>query len=104
MSPLKKIKDDPLYEEMEDRMQHLKNKSMEEPKKPDMYGMSPKQQLEALLIYKRDRNRWLKQLKHIKSGSISVDYSLAAHKQQRKTRTMKDSQWKAEQENRIYNS
>lgn len=90
-----------LYEEIKDKMAALKVKIMKEPKKPDMTYMSPNQQLKALAEYKTARNRWLKQLKHVESGSISVDYSITAHKQKRKKRTMKDTQWKYEQENRI---
>ena len=99
MSPYK-IKDDELYDEIVDKRAALKLKVMKEPKKPDLTYMSPEQQLKALAEYKTARNRWLKQMKQVESGSISVDYSLAAHKKQRKTRTMKDSEWKHHQENR----
>lgn len=101
MSPLKDIEEEELYKKTKKVMEHLKAESMKEPKKPDMIYLSPIQQLKALAEYKTARNRWLKQLKHVKSGSVKVDYSIAAHKQEKRYRKMKDSTWKNEQKNRI---
>lgn len=71
-----------------------------EPKKPDMSYMSSKQQLIALHEYKLARNRWIKALKKADTQVIKCDESIEKLTIRKKKRTMKDSQWKAEQENR----